>query len=80
MRSSSELGRRSTSPRGLGTHGSRTRHGAGGGGFAQVGGDGDHDAEMYFDVHLGTEQLLSPDVRFDAIIDFVGDVAAACLT
>jgi hypothetical protein len=34
---------------------------------------------MYFDVHLGTEQLLSPDVRFDAIIDFVGNAAAACL-
>jgi hypothetical protein len=59
--------------------GSRTRHGAGGGGVVQFGGDADHDAEMYFDVHLRTEQLLSPDVRFDAIIDFVGDAAAACL-
>jgi hypothetical protein len=36
---------------------------------------GDRDTEMYFEVHLGEERLVSPDTRPDAIVDFVGNAA-----
>ena len=52
-----------------------TRDGTGGGSFVQFGGDTDHDTEMYFEVRLRAEQLISPDARLDAIIDFVGNAA-----
>jgi hypothetical protein len=53
-----------------------TYGGLGGCSFVQFGGDMDPDAEMYFEVHLGAERLVSPDARLDAIIDFVGNAAA----
>lgn len=37
------------------------RGGLGGCSYVQFGGDTDHDTEMYFEVHLGAEQLASPD-------------------
>lgn len=52
-----------------------THGGLGGCSFVQFGGDMDDDSEMYFDVHLGAERLVSPDERLDAIIDFVGHAA-----
>ena len=48
-----------------------TRQGIGGSSFIRVGDDTDIDYEMYIDGHIGPEQLSSPDVRLDAIIDFV---------
>jgi hypothetical protein len=48
-----------------------TRYGTGGCSFVTF--DGDQDNEMYLEVHLGTEQLISPDARLDAIVDFVGN-------
>ena len=52
-----------------------TRHGTGGCSFLQCGGDSAQDTEMYFEVRLGAEQLVSPDARLDAIIDFIGNAA-----
>lgn len=48
-----------------------TRQGIGGSSFIRVGNDTGIDYEMHFDVHIGHEQLSSPDVRLDAVIDFV---------
>jgi hypothetical protein len=53
-----------------------TRGGLGGCSFVQFGGEMDPDAEMYFEVRLGAERLVSPDARLDAIIGFVGNAAA----
>jgi hypothetical protein len=49
-----------------------TRSGTGGSSAVLLGGGADDDNEMYFDVRLGRERLVSPDARLDAIVDFVG--------
>ncbi len=33
------------------------------------------DQEIYLDVHDGSQRLMSPDARLDAIIDFVAHAA-----
>ncbi|GEM_PF-6471779 len=50
-----------------------TRDATGGCSFVQFGGDPDEDNEMYFEVRLAQRQLISPDARLDAVIDFVGN-------
>jgi hypothetical protein len=52
-----------------------TRGGVGGCSFVQIVGDRDADTEMYLEVRLGAERLVSPDARLDAIVDFVGNAA-----
>lgn len=52
-----------------------TRHGIGGGSFVQLGGDPDDDNELYLDLRLGSEHVLSPDDRLDAIVDFLAAAA-----
>lgn len=52
-----------------------TRHGIGGCSFIQVGNDPVRDQEIYLDVHDGSQRLMSPDARLDAIIDFVAHAA-----
>jgi hypothetical protein len=41
--------------------------------FIQFGGAPDEDNEMYLDVRLGQDQLVSPDTRLDAIVDLIGN-------
>jgi hypothetical protein len=50
-----------------------TRYGTGGASAVQFGGDHDMDNEMYLDVHLGPDRLVSPDSRLDVIVDFLGN-------
>jgi transposase InsO family protein len=51
-----------------------TREGIGGCNFVQAGADSDEDHEIYFDVRLRQWRLTPPNVGFDAIIDFVGNL------
>ena len=55
--------------------GLETRMGLGGCSFVQLGGDPNVDNELYFELRLGREQVVSPDERLDAVVDFLGNAA-----
>jgi hypothetical protein len=53
-----------------------TRHGGiGGENFMRIGNDRVLDHELYIRLYLASEQLVSPDVRLDAVIDFIANAA-----
>jgi hypothetical protein len=52
-----------------------TRGGIGGSSFISFGGTPESDNEMYVSVHVGARQLISPDPRLDAIVDFLAHTA-----
>jgi len=53
-----------------------TRHGGiGGESFVRIGDDPVLDHELYIRLYLASEQLVSPDIRLDAVIDFVANAA-----
>jgi hypothetical protein len=53
-----------------------TREPIGGESFIALGqADAEVDNELYLEVHLGPDKLMSSDPRLDAIVDFIGHAA-----
>lgn len=49
-----------------------TREPLGGCSFVQAGGDADEDYEIYVDVLLNGDRLVSPDAPLDSVVDLLG--------
>jgi len=52
-----------------------TGGGLGGESFIRLGSDPVHDDELYVRLYRASQQIVSPDVRLDAVIDFVAHAA-----
>ena len=52
-----------------------TRQGIGGCSFVQIGHPEESDREIYFDVRIGQQQLISPSAELDALVEFTGHAA-----
>lgn len=54
-----------------------TRSAIGGQSFIQVGDDPDLDLELYVRLYNGLDEITSPNVGLDAVIDFIADASDA---
>jgi len=54
-----------------------TRGGLGGESFIQLGDDPDLDQELYIRMYTGLNEIASPDVHLDAVIEFIADACNA---
>jgi hypothetical protein len=54
-----------------------TRGGLGGESFIQVGDDPGLDQELYIRMYTGLNEIASPDVHLDAVIEFIADACNA---
>jgi len=54
-----------------------TRGGLGGESFIQLGLDPELDVELYIRFYTGSNEVTSPDVRLDAVIEFIADACNA---
>jgi hypothetical protein len=54
-----------------------TRGGLGGESFIQLGDDPELDVEFYIRFYTGSNEVTSPDVRLDAVIEFIADACNA---
>ncbi len=52
-----------------------TRHGIGGESFISLGDDQAADHEMYIRLYTGADEIASPDVGLDAVVDFIAQAA-----
>ena len=52
-----------------------TRQAIGGESFIQLGDDPDLDQELYVRVRTGPDEIVSPDVGLDAVVDFIAQAA-----
>jgi hypothetical protein len=52
-----------------------TRYGIGGESFIRLGGDQAVDHELYIRLYKGAEEITSPDVGLDAVVDFIAHAA-----
>jgi hypothetical protein len=48
-----------------------TRHGIAGESFIRLGDDQGVDHELYIRLYKGAEEITSPDLRLDAVVDFI---------
>lgn len=52
-----------------------TRQPIGGESFIRLGDDPDLDQELYIRLHTGPDEIASPDVGLDAVVDFIAEAA-----
>ena len=52
-----------------------TRQPIGGESFIRLGGDPDLDQELYIRLYAGPDEIASPDVGLDAVVDFIAEAA-----
>jgi hypothetical protein len=52
-----------------------TRHGIGGESFIRLGDDQALDHELYIRLYNGADEIRSPDVGLDAVVDFIAQAA-----